>query len=103
MLKFDTTLHRLRSVGTWEAISYLLLLGVAMPLKYIWGQPEAVRIVGMAHGVLWMAYIGLAILGQMDYKWSFKVTAWLFIASLLPFGPFVADAKLLRLQENAAK
>ena len=101
MFKFDTTLHRLRSVGTWEAISYLLLLGVAMPLKYIWGQPEAVRIVGMAHGILWMAYVGLAFLGQLDYKWSWKVTAWLFIASLLPFGPFVADAKLLRGRENA--
>ena len=95
-LKFDTTLNRLRSVGSWEAISYLLLLGVAMPLKYIWGHAEAVRVVGMAHGILWMAYIGLAILGQLDYKWSPKTTFSLFIASLLPFGPFVVDAKLLR-------
>ena len=102
MLKFDTTLQRLRSVGTWEAISYLLLLAVAMPLKYIWGYPEAVRVVGMAHGILWMAYVGLALLGQLDYKWSWKVTAGLFIASLLPFGPFVADAKLLRGREQTA-
>lgn len=100
-LKFDTTLNRLRSIGSWEAISYLLLLGIAMPLKYIWGQPEAVRVVGMAHGILWMAYIGLAVLGQTDYKWPIKTTVWLFIASLLPFGPFIADTKLLRKVEVA--
>ena len=103
MFKFDTTLHRLRTVGTWEAISYLLLLGIAMPLKYVWGYEQAVRVVGMAHGILWMAYIGLAVLGQMDYKWSFKTTAWLFIASLLPFGPFIADAKLLKGKERSAE
>lgn len=68
MFKFDTTLHRLRSVGLLEAISFLLLLGVAMPLKYMFDQPEMVRIVGMAHGVLWILYVGLAGLGQLDYK-----------------------------------
>lgn len=102
-LTFDNTLTRLRSVGSWEAVSYLLLLFVAMPLKYIWGWPEAVRVVGMAHGILWIAYIGLAALGQLDYKWSWKVTAWLFVASLLPFGPFVAEAKLLRKVETAQR
>lgn len=101
MFRFDSTLHRLRSIGIWEALSYLLLLFVAMPLKYIWGWPEAVRVVGMAHGILWMAYVGLAVLGQIDYKWSWKITAWLFVASLLPFGPFVADAKLLRDLEKS--
>lgn len=94
--KFDTTLDRLRSIGSWEAISYLLLLFIAMPLKYIWHWEYAVKVVGMAHGILWMAYIGLAVLGQIDYKWSKKTTFWLFVASLLPFGPFVADAKLLK-------
>ena len=58
MFKFDTTLNRLRSVGILEAISFLLLLGIAMPLKYAFGQPEMVRIVGMAHGVLWILYVG---------------------------------------------
>ncbi|MGB0413679.1 MAG: DUF3817 domain-containing protein [Coraliomargarita sp.] len=96
MFKFDSTLNRLRTIGTWEAISYLLLLGIAMPLKYGFDLPQAVRVVGMAHGILWMAYVGLAILGQVDYKWPLKTTIWLFVASLLPFGPFVADAKLLQ-------
>ena len=96
MFKFDSTLNRLRSIGTWEAISYILLLGIAMPLKYIGGNDVLIRPIGMAHGILWMAYVGLAILGQVDYKWSLKTTIWLFVASLLPFGPFVADAKLLQ-------
>ena len=96
MFKFDTTLNRLRSVGILEAISFLLLLGVAMPLKYAFGQPEMVRIVGMAHGVLWILYVGLAGLGQLDYKWPLKTTVLLLIASMLPFGPIVADVKLLK-------
>jgi integral membrane protein len=96
MFKFDTTLNRLRSVGILEAISFLLLLGVAMPLKYAFGQPEMVRIVGMAHGVLWMLYVGLAALGQIDYNWPLKTTALLLIASVLPFGPIIADVKLLK-------
>lgn len=99
MFKFDNTLHRLRSVGIFEAISFLLLLGVAMPMKRIFHLESgdmAVSVVGMAHGVLWILYVGLAVLGQLDYKWSFKTTVLLLIASVLPFGPIVADAKLLK-------
>lgn len=58
MLKFNNTLNRLRSIGILEAISFILLLGIAMPLKYLFGQPELVRIVGMAHGILWVLYVG---------------------------------------------
>ncbi|MDA9589925.1 MAG: DUF3817 domain-containing protein [Opitutae bacterium] len=96
MIRFDTTLNRIRSIGIFEAISFLLLLGVAMPLKYIFDQPEMVRVVGMAHGVLWILYVGLAGLGQLDYKWPLKTTILLLIASLLPFGPIIADVKLLK-------
>jgi len=95
IVSFDSTLNRLRSLGTLEAISSILLFFVAMPLKYIWDWPHAIRPVGMTHGILWMAYVGFALLGQVDYKWSWKITGWLFLASLIPFGPFVADAKLL--------
>jgi len=95
-MKFDNTLNRLRSIGILEAISYLLLLGIAMPLKYAFDMPLAVRVVGMAHGLLWILYVGLIGLAQMDYKWSFKNSCWLFIGSLLPFGPFIADNKILR-------
>ena len=96
IFKFDNTLNRLRSVGFWEAISSILLFFVAMPLKYLWGEDMLIRPIGMAHGILWIAYVGLTILGHIDYKWPTKTTIWLFIASLVPAGPFFADAKLLK-------
>jgi len=100
MFRFDSTLHRLRSIGTWEAISSILLFGLAMPLKYIWGNDVLIRPIGMAHGILWMAYVGFALLGQLDYKWSWKLTGWLIVASIVPAGPLVADAKLLKDYEK---
>ena len=99
MFRFDSTLHRLRSIGNLEAISSILLFFVAMPLKYVWGNDVLIRPIGMTHGILWMAYVGLSFLGQADYKWSIKLTAWLIVASIVPAGPFVADAKLLKAHE----
>jgi len=92
----ETNLGRLRLTGWLEAVSYLLLLFVAMPLKYLAGEPEMVSVVGMAHGVLWMAYVGLAGWCQYHYRWRWAVTGWVVLASLLPFGPFVVDARVLK-------
>jgi integral membrane protein len=91
-----TSLGRLRFIGFWEGVSFLVLLGIAMPLKYYYGEPGAVRVVGMAHGVLFMLYLWAAIQAAVEYDWSWKKTALVLLASLLPAGPFVADAKLLR-------
>ena len=96
MFQFDSTLNCLRSTGTWEAISSILLFFLAMPLKYIWGQDLLIRPVGMAHGILWIIYVAMTITGQIKYKWGYKLTAWLMIASIVPAGPIIADAKLLR-------
>lgn len=73
-----------------------------MPMKYIGGDDVLIRPVGMVHGILWMAYVGLALLGQLDYKWSWKLTGWLIVASIVPAGPLVADAKLLKSYEDKA-
>jgi integral membrane protein len=91
-----TSIGRLRVIGFWEGVSFLVLLGIAMPLKYYAGQPGAVRVVGMAHGILFVLYVWAAIHAAWDHKWSWKRTALVLIASLLPAGPFVVDAKLLR-------
>lgn len=78
-------------IGTWEAISFLLLLGVAMPLKYLAGMPKAVSVVGMAHGVLFIAYLYMVHECRMALGWSFKTAFLGAIASVLPFGPFIYD------------
>lgn len=91
-----TSIGRLRVIGFWEGVSFLVLLGIAMPLKYYAGEPGAVRVVGMAHGVLFMLYVGAAIQTALDRNWTWKRTALVLLASVLPAGPFVVDAKLLR-------
>ena len=96
-MNFSTALGRLRLFGMLEGISFLVLLGIAMPLKYFAGRPEAVRFVGMAHGVLFLAYVVAVIQAQLDYEnWPRRRTALALLAALLPFGPFVMDRKVLR-------
>ncbi|MCH9814677.1 MAG: DUF3817 domain-containing protein [Epsilonproteobacteria bacterium] len=98
------TLKRFRSIGLIEGISYLVLLFIAMPLKYIWMLPLAVKIVGMLHGILFMLYVALLYKAHVTYKWGWKFSAILFIASLIPFGTFYTDKKLKLIEEvEAAK
>ena len=89
-------LGRLRIVAILEGISFLVLLGIAMPLKYLAGIPEPVRVVGMAHGVLFVLYVILLIQVAIEKSWSFKKFVLAFIASFIPFGTFYADAKWFR-------
>ena len=96
MSSLKTPLGRLRLIGWWEGVSFLVLLGVAMPLKYFAGWPAAVRVVGMAHGILFLLYVLATIQAAMEYDWPWKRTALVLLASVLPAGPFVVDAKILR-------
>jgi len=75
-------------IGKIEGYSYLLLLGIAMPLKYLFNMPEYVRIVGTIHGILFVAF--MVLLGMMFFKvkMSFKNSVIAFFLSLLPFGTF---------------
>ncbi|WP_413511791.1 DUF3817 domain-containing protein [Myroides odoratus] len=77
-----------------EGVSLLLLLFIAMPLKYIWDSPFLVQKVGMAHGILFIAYIVIAFLIKNDLKWSNKTLLFVCIASIIPFGTFVIEKKL---------
>ena len=83
-----------RKVSFAEGWSFILLLGVAMPLKYIWGQPMAVSIVGASHGGLFLLYGVLAIIVAQKEGWTKKFLLTALIASVLPFGPFIFDRKL---------
>ena len=83
-----------KKVAFWEGVSYLVLLFVAMPMKYLAGYPQAVRIVGMAHGVLFVMFclILADLLRRKEFTFNFSVFA--FIMSLLPFGTFYLEGKI---------
>ena len=94
------SINSLRLLGNIEGISYLLLLGIAMPLKYFFGFPMAVKIVGMAHGVLFIAYCLLLALQMRANKWNLLFGIYLFVATLIPFGTFVTDRRLAKIAAN---
>lgn len=83
----------LRRVALIEGISFLVLLGIAMPLKYFAGMPLAVKIVGWIHGILFMVFCLALFRALIVARWPLRRAALLFIAALLPFGPFVIDRR----------
>ena len=82
-------------VARAEGISLLILLFIAMPLKYIWEYPQAVEVVGMIHGILFIAYVAWAIWVYLVLKWSIKILALVIVASIIPFGTFYIESKYL--------
>ena len=101
MLK--TPIGRLRAIGILEAISFLVLLGIAMPLKYFAGLPEAVKVAGWTHGVLFMLFCALLLEAKQQASWSFRQTGAVLVAALLPFGPFIIDGRLRREEQFLRK
>ncbi|MFZ4765628.1 MAG: DUF3817 domain-containing protein [Roseimicrobium sp.] len=90
----------LRRLSLVEGVSYLVLLGIAMPLKYLAGLPLAVQIVGWAHGLLFVA-LCFALLQTMLVKgWPLLRCAVVFIGALLPFGPFVLDKRMAAWEQE---
>lgn len=90
----------LRFVGTLEGISFLLLLGIAMPIKYIWGNPIFVKYVGMGHGVLFILFLVMLFVVCHRMKWSLSVFNMGLVAAILPFGPFIFDKKIKQLAKK---
>ena len=95
-----STLTNFRKIAVAEGISYVLLVFVAMPLKYWAGIPLAVKYTGWAHGLLFVLYIIFLIMAWMEYKWNFKKVVIIGGASLLPFAPFWVDKKLKEESSN---
>lgn len=91
---FRTPIKRLRTIGIYEGISYLVLLAIAMPLKYFADFPQAVSIVGMLHGILFVLFGAALLHVWIKHRWSFLKVVAAFISSLIPFGTFVLDARL---------
>jgi integral membrane protein len=96
-MDFDNKIKIFRWISIFEGISFLTLLFLAMPLKYIFGLPQMVQIVGMAHGVLFIAYlIGTAVMFK-PLDWSIKTLFIVIACSVLPFGPFYVENKYLKV------
>lgn len=91
-----TPIGFLRAVGFAEGVSYLLLLGLAMPLKYLAGLPSAVTYVGWAHGMLFVLFVAAVAVAARARRWGFGRVAKALVASLLPFGTFVLDREWRR-------
>ena len=85
-----------RIVSFLEGVSYLLLLFVAVPIKYFQGDVSYVKMLGMPHGILFMSYIVLAVILQKKMKWNIKSLGIVVLASVIPFGTFYVDKKYLR-------
>ena len=91
----NITLKTFRVISLLEALSFVILLLVAMPIKYILGNPELVRIVGMAHGILFVLYIISALLFKNKLNWSNQVLVVVILCSIIPLGPLYVDRKYL--------
>jgi len=87
-------LKNFKIIAIAEGISFLVLLLIAMPLKYMMQIPEPVKYVGWAHGVLFVLYGVLLLQVFIVVKWSFVKTLVAFLVSFIPFGTFWLDAKI---------
>lgn len=95
------TLQTFRKIAILEGISYLLF-AITMPMKYAWEMLLPNKIVGMAHGVLFIAYVLFLYFVAVQRQWNFTKIFILFVASLLPFATFVADKKILANETQEA-
>ena len=95
-MALNTMMGQLRLVAFLEGLSLVILLFVAMPLKYMADMPAMVRIVGMAHGLLFIVYVGYVLFARSEYGWDMRKTLLALVLSVIPFGTFWADWKLFR-------
>lgn len=94
------SIDRLRLIGKLEGLSFLALLGVGMPLKYMKEIPEPVTYIGWAHGVLFVLFCFALLHTLMVTKWSVMRGMFLFVAALIPFGPFLVDRRLVKERDE---
>lgn len=85
-----------RIISFLEGVSYLLLLFIATPVKYLGDDPSYVKMLGMPHGILFMLYVILAFMLRAEMKWNNKEFGVVLLASIIPFGTFYVDKKYLR-------
>jgi integral membrane protein len=100
-ISLNSLIGKFRVVALLEGASYLML-SVTMILKYKYAIPEPNMVVGMSHGALFVLYVAMIFPVARKYSWDLLTVFWTFIASLLPFGTFVADAKIFSKYNSEA-
>ncbi|CAI8409439.1 MAG: Uncharacterised protein [Polaribacter sejongensis] len=85
-----------RIISFFEGTSFLLLLFIAVPIKYFQGDASYVKMLGMPHGILFMLYLVLAIILKKEMNWNYKTLGIVLVASVIPFGTFYVDKKYLQ-------
>lgn len=97
---FKTPIGRLRIIGFLEGISLILLVLIAVPFKYLGGQPMLVKLVGPVHGLLFTLFVLMTLSAGVTYRWKFSETSWkVLLACIIPFGTFYIDKTILKPQE----
>ena len=89
-----------RVISYLEGISYILLLFIAVPIKYYANDPSLVKLLGMPHGLLFVAYVILSLVSSKKYRWNSKKTLVVLISSVIPFGTFYVDYKYLKTDQH---
>jgi integral membrane protein len=89
-------LNIFRLIAFLEGVSYILLLFIAVPIKYLNNDPQYVKLLGMPHGLLFIGYIVLAIIIGSHLKWNSKIMRAVLLASIIPFGTFYIDKTYLK-------
>nr|WP_240427642.1 DUF3817 domain-containing protein [Tunicatimonas sp. TK19036]WKN40360.1 DUF3817 domain-containing protein [Tunicatimonas sp. TK19036] len=93
---FNTSLGRLRLIGFLEGISLLVLVFIAVPIKYSLEDPSLVKLMGPIHGALFLLFVFNTLNVGVEQKWKFSQTTWkVLLACLIPFGTFYIDRKIL--------
>lgn len=93
-------LNSFRITALLEGVSYILLLFIATPIKYFMDDPQYVKLLGMPHGILFLAYIVLAFMVSSQLKWTNKTLLIVLAASIIPFGTFYIEKKYLKTAKH---
>ena len=92
-----TNVGRLRIIGFLEGVSLLILVFVAVPMKYGFNDPSLSKFLGPIHGALFLLFVVLSLGVGIEQNWKFKNTTWkILVASFIPFGTFYIDNKFLK-------
>jgi integral membrane protein len=97
-----SALQRFRFIALVEGVSLLLLLFIAMPLKYFADESRPVTYVGWAHGILFLLYLIFLLDVWIKLRWNFGKVLVAFIASLIPFGTFLFEGRLKKESRTSA-